>query len=1025
MAEIASAYVSLIPSLRGAEKAISKELGSSKVVSEGEKAGEKVGGGMSKGLSTALKIGAAAAAVVVAKGFADALGREKAADKTAAQLGLSEKQSKAAGAVAGSLYANAYGESMGDAQAAVGSVLSSIEGMSKASPKELEKVTASALDLSSAFDLDVSESARNAGILMKTGLAKDATGAFDLITASLQAVPEAMRGEVTDATQEYSDSFAALGFTGEQAMGLLVSATENGQYGVDKMGDAIKEFTIRGTDMSKTTNAAYDAIGLNSKKTANDLLAGGDRASEAFQKIVTGVQGIEDPAEQSQAALALFGTPLEDLGVNEIPKFLESLSGAETGLGDVSGAAAAMGDTLNDNLGTRLEGWKRSLETFASGAIMSVISGFEDGSSGAGGFAGVMERVGAVTRTAFDYFQTTIIPALSSTYEWVKKNAEWLGPLAAGVVATVAAYRTYIAVTKAWMVATQAARAAQIALNIAMRANPVGLIIAAVTGLVAALVWFFTKTETGRKIVATAWAGIKLAISAVTKWFVQTAWPAIKKVIDFLVLAFQVAKAAIAAAWDGVKKALSATWEWIRDNVFAKVKSGASAIGTAFETVKGVIGTAWGNVKTALNNTWTWIRDNIFAKFKTGVSAIGTAFETVKGVIKTAWDKIKSIAAKPVNFIIETVYTKGIKKVWDKIAGAVGLDSLKLPDVSPIKFASGGVLPGYTPGRDVHHFTSPTGGALSLSGGEAIMRPEFTRAVGGAAGVARLNAQARSGHAFAGGGVIDWLGERAADVGRGIVSVGKFLANPVQGIQDAISGPVNALLGAMPGGGIIRDVATALPGKIIGGLVDKVKSLISGGGASGSGPGLGGPGQAMGYKAMSGLLRGQFPGIPITSTLRPGAITASGNPSMHGVGRAVDMAPNPAYFNWIAENYPNSKQLIYSPMGGRQILDGKKFNGWDDITRSMHFNHIHWAMKNGGVLPKLYDQGGWMPHGGVGVNLTGKPEAVLTPDESRALKSGLSGRPVNVNIRTHKASPADIVYGLRLAELNDFVGSAR
>src|SRR5690606_7800198 len=38
-------------------------------------------------------------------------------------------------------------------------------------------------------------------------------------------------------------------------------------------------------------------------------------------------------------------------------------------------------------------------------------------------------------------------------------------------------------------------------------------------------------------------------------------------------------------------------------------------------------------------------------------------------------------------------------------------------------------------------------------GGEAIMRPEFTRAVGGEKGIARLNALARRGRAFASGGV--------------------------------------------------------------------------------------------------------------------------------------------------------------------------------------------------------------------------------------------------------------------------------
>ena len=66
--------------------------------------------------------------------------------------------------------------------------------------------------------------------------------------------------------------------------------------------------------------------------------------------------------------------------------------------------------------------------------------------------------------------------------------------------------------------------------------------------------------------------------------------------------------------------------------------------------------------------------------------------------------------------------------------------------------AAGGVLPGWTPGRDVHDFYSPTAGRLSLSGGEAIMRPEWTRAVGGPKAVAAMNRAAISGQHFASGG---------------------------------------------------------------------------------------------------------------------------------------------------------------------------------------------------------------------------------------------------------------------------------
>jgi hypothetical protein len=58
--------------------------------------------------------------------------------------------------------------------------------------------------------------------------------------------------------------------------------------------------------------------------------------------------------------------------------------------------------------------------------------------------------------------------------------------------------------------------------------------------------------------------------------------------------------------------------------------------------------------------------------------------------------------------------------------------------------ATGGVLPGYTPGRDVHDFYSPTAGRLLLSGGEAVMRPEWTAAMGPAY-VDAANKAARAG----------------------------------------------------------------------------------------------------------------------------------------------------------------------------------------------------------------------------------------------------------------------------------------
>jgi hypothetical protein len=94
--------------------------------------------------------------------------------------------------------------------------------------------------------------------------------------------------------------------------------------------------------------------------------------------------------------------------------------------------------------------------------------------------------------------------------------------------------------------------------------------------------------------------------------------------------------------------------------------------------------------------------------------------------------------------------------------------------------ATGGVLPGYTPGRDVHRFYSASPGVpdLHLSGGEAIMRPEWTRAVGGPKAVARMNRDATQGKAaaFAGGGTIPSMSRATTGAQRVSEDAGKAVA---------------------------------------------------------------------------------------------------------------------------------------------------------------------------------------------------------------------------------------------------------
>jgi hypothetical protein len=457
------------------------------------------------------------------------------------------------------------------------------------------------------------------------------------------------------------------------------------------------------------------------------------------------------------------------------------------------------------------------------------------------------------------------------------------------------------------------------------------------------------------------------------------------------------------------------------------------------------------DVFARFNNGWTqittWMDVNVWSRFRNGWTQITTFFsvdvprfftdigakfnngwtQIVSG-LTSIWSGIKNAFREPVNWVITNIWNGKIVPFWNGLADRLGLGRLSNIDGIPaaqqsasgggkpaLKYAQGGVLPGYTPGRDVHRFYSNTGGTLDLSGGEAIMRPEFTRMMGGKAGIDAINKRVRSGKsAFALGGVVgDWNrapvrtsgatgsadNDLLGSIGR---ALSRLVTDPVGYVADGLKAAVSPLLAGMSDNGW-SGMMKAVPGKLIDGLVNTVKTWASNRPAEGP---SGGPSNAMGWRAQWNAVKQAFPWANLNSAYRPGARTVNGGLSYHGMGRAIDTNASMEIFNWIKKNYPNSRELIYSPAGGRQLLNGRE-HFWGGAVRSQHFNHVHWAMKNGGV----FDQGGWLKPGQAAFNFSQKPEAVLTNDESRALKALLGGAGLTNASYAFGATPARAMSG--------------
>lgn len=679
---------------------------------------------------------------------------------------------------------------------------------------------------------------------------------------------------------------------------------------------------------------------------------------------------------------------------------------------------------------------------------------------------------------------------IKSLWLWKVKDLAITALLHAWYLKDAAAKKIAAAATVIWTGVTKGAAIGMRILNAALLANPIGLIITAITLLVGSLTWFFTQTEIGKKaweeftrFLGEAWAnvvkffedpmkaiqdmfqgfldwifdlfgiaspsrvfmdigqfiidgffnGIKeigkvigdvfnnmlnFVVDLFMNWtvygliiknwdnivkFFGDVWDNIMGFFDaafqwidryvilpfkvagtLLGIAFQLMGKVISDVWTNIQKAIDAVWKWIDTYIFKPIRDAIGLVGWAFENAGAIIALAWETMQDSLRNVWLWIDRHVFNPIRDAVDLVQDAFENVADGIAKAWDGIKKAAAVPVNFVIDTIYNNGIRSFWNDLAGALNMNDLKLPKAKTVKFASGGVMPGYTPGRDVHRFYSPTGGYLHLSGGEAIMRPEWTRAVGGPKAVERMNRAARRGSAFASGGVYGssignvrkfasgGVVDFAGDILEGLAEMGKiigdFFADPVGAVKThLIDGVIKPLTAGM-GDGMFADLVGSVPATIAD-WVGKAVTDIFGSQESEK------PANAIGWRSMWDVVKTAFPWATLNSSVRSGAITANGTPSYHASGRAIDTTASMRIFDYLRAAFPNSRELIYSPAGSRQLWNGKNYN-WGEPVKSMHYDHVHWAMAKGGTV---YPQ----PGGSI-VNIAeaGQPERVepLDPD---------------------------------------------
>lgn len=288
----------------------------------------------------------------------------------------------------------------------------------------------------------------------------------------------------------------------------------------------------------------------------------------------------------------------------------------------------------------------------------------------------MIDQFGKAIGPAVDAFAKGLGPALKTVGHVLGIIAPYIAPLVAGFIA-------YKAVMLPIKVATMAWAAAQMILNAVMKANPLGLIIAGVTALIAGFVLMYKRVGWFKDFVDGAFSLIKAVVKNVVEWFktaVPAAWEWIKAAAANTVNAIVAAWNWLVDAGKNTVNALVAAWQWVRDAwnntvnfIVSYLRSLVDFYGGGITFLWQVVSTVFTNVKNFIVSVWgsvvSWISEKV--NFVRAVWQLG--WQQISSTVSAVWSAIRNTvtgaARAVVGFIVGALST--IRSYWSTAWGAV------------------------------------------------------------------------------------------------------------------------------------------------------------------------------------------------------------------------------------------------------------------------------------------------------------------------------------------------------------------
>lgn len=501
-------------------------------------------------------------------------------------------------------------------------------------------------------------------------MASDGQISFDIFR---NAIESNIAGAALKSGETTQGAFANM----QAAMGRFGAALLEGVFPIAKqVFGGVTTFFDNATAAAKPWAEQFSGWVTNTVVPAAERLLAkvgelGDKIREFFASD-TGQQLKEDTFEKLQSIFERLSTAAKDLApaVSTIAGSLGVASGAigistwELLLTTVDALARVAAAVLVPAI-QALAGWMERNQTAVTVLVGAYVA-YRTATIG-------VRTVTAATSAVMGAYRAVVVGMTAASYG-----------AAGATYAQGAALKVYNVITKATMIATKAWTAVQWALNAAMSANPIGLVVVAIAALVAGLVIAYKKSETFRNIVDKA---LK-AVGAAAKWLWEKA---IKPAWDGIVAAFQFVAKIVTWWWSNITwpvlstamrivKSFAALWWWLAQKA---IQPAVTAIKVYLNLAGAYFSWLWNNaIKPAVNGIATlakWLWNNAIKPAFNGIAAaakwlwnngIKPAFNGISSVISGAWNKV----IKPTFDRVVSIVTKvrdTFKAAFSKIGGFI------------------------------------------------------------------------------------------------------------------------------------------------------------------------------------------------------------------------------------------------------------------------------------------------------------------------------------------------------------------